>query len=76
MGMIQTQTRRLRSDVSIDGYTLAGTAEEIWHTIQQYIRAGISKFVLRLACPEAEGLEQLKRLAETVALPVNECGDI
>ena len=67
----QAHTTRLRPDASLDSYTLAGTPEDIHHMIQQYRTAGISKFVLRLACPEAEGLEQLTRLAEAVAVPVN-----
>ena len=71
MDTVYAHTTRLRPDAPLDSYTLAGTPEEIHHTIQQYRTAGISKFVLRLACSEEEGLEQLARLAEAVAVPVN-----
>ncbi|MCZ6614766.1 MAG: TIGR03619 family F420-dependent LLM class oxidoreductase [Chloroflexi bacterium] len=71
MDTVNAHTTRLRPDAPLDSYTLAGTSEDIHHMIQQYRTAGISKFVLRLACPEEEGLEQLTRLAEAVAVPVN-----
>jgi probable F420-dependent oxidoreductase len=69
--MIYTYTNRVREDIPLANYTLAGTPEQILEMIEEYRLAGISKFILRLACRETESLDQLAWLAETIAKPIN-----
>jgi len=62
---------RPRPDVPLEAYTALGPPETILARLKEYVAAGASKFVLRLACPEEEGIEQLRLLAEYVVKPVN-----
>ena len=71
LAQLLAHTRNPRPDVPLESYAAIGTAEEIHHTIDRYQSCGISKFVLRLTCGKEEGLEQLQRLAEAVAVPIN-----
>ena len=71
MDMIYAYTNRFREDIPLASYTLAGTPEQIREMIEEYRVAGISKFILRLACGETESLDQLAWLAETIAKPMN-----
>ena len=68
---LRAHAQNPRPDVPLESYTAIGTAEDIHYTIDRYQACGISKFVLRLTCGKEEGLEQLQRLAEAVAVPVN-----
>jgi alkanesulfonate monooxygenase SsuD/methylene tetrahydromethanopterin reductase-like flavin-dependent oxidoreductase (luciferase family) len=68
---VATSGLRLRPDVPLESYAALGRARDILERIQEYLAAGASKFVLRLACREEEALDQLQRLAESVAVPVN-----
>lgn len=65
-------TARPRPDVPQTAYTALGPPETILNRLREYVAAGGSKFVLRLACPEEEAIEQLRLLAEYVVRPVNE----
>ena len=62
---------RLRPEAPLESYSALGTAEDIHHRIQEYVASGASKFVLRLACPEDQAMEQLRSLAEEVVVPVH-----
>ncbi|MEA2638830.1 MAG: hypothetical protein QOF51_224 [Chloroflexota bacterium] len=62
---------RLRTDVPVDSYAALGSPDDINRRVGEYVAAGASKFVLRLACPEAEAHDQLARLAESVLAPLN-----
>lgn len=71
LNRVQARVRRSRTDVPFTAYAALGNAEDIHRRLREYVAAGASKFVLSLACPEEEALEQLQRLAEAVAAPVN-----
>lgn len=62
---------RRRPDVPLESYAALGTARDIHERLREYRAAGANKFVLRLACREDEALDQLERLAEAVAAPLN-----
>jgi len=68
---VATVGMRRRPDVPLESYAALGTARDIHERLQEYLAAGASKFVLRLACREEEALDQLERLGEAVATPVN-----
>ncbi|MEK7216566.1 MAG: hypothetical protein AAB289_13325, partial [Chloroflexota bacterium] len=63
--------RRARPDTAPENYALLGTAENIIDKVREYVAAGATKFVFRLACPEAEVSQQLKLLADEVVRPVH-----
>jgi probable F420-dependent oxidoreductase len=46
--------------------TAFGTAEEVVETIQGYVHAGCTKFVLQPVCPFEDRLEQLERYSEEI----------
>ena len=71
LAKLQAGAGRNRPDVPLESYAALGTPEEIHGRLQEYLAAGASKFVLRLACSEEEAQEQLRRLGEAVAAPVN-----
>jgi probable F420-dependent oxidoreductase len=57
---------RARPDAAIAQFSALGTAGDVAGTIQAYIDAGASKFVLRPLCPGRETAEQLERLGREV----------
>lgn len=63
---------RMRQDIPIEAYSALGTAEDISQRIHEYINAGATKFVLRLACPEEESLHQLEEIANKIVGPIHE----
>ncbi len=66
-----TAGRRLRPDIAPESHALLGTAEDIIGKLREYVAAGATKFVFRLACPEAEVSQQLRLLADEVVRPVH-----
>lgn len=58
---------RSRPDVPVTSLNGLGTAEEISSLIADYVKHGVSKFVMRAACPPEQTMAQTKRLAEEVA---------
>lgn len=74
LAAIQSHGVPLRENLPLEHYVAAGSGEDILRVIKRYQENGISKFVLRLACDENEGLEQLQFLAEMVAVPINTSG--
>jgi len=63
--------RRFRNDMAPTSYACLGDADDIMATLREYVAAGATKFVLRLACSEAEAPEQLAMLAGAVVRPVH-----
>ena len=57
---------RHRPDVHFTEYSALGPPERIAETIQRYIEAGVSKFVVRPLCPAEETVEQLDILGREV----------
>ena len=55
-----------RVDLDIKSYIAAGTAQEIYTRIQQYVQSGISKFILRPACSLDQAVDQLSQLAQYI----------
>ena len=62
----QQLVTRQRTDLSFTEVSALGTSEDIVSTIQGYIEAGASKFVVRPLCPGREALEQLVLLGREV----------
>ncbi|MBI4202120.1 MAG: LLM class flavin-dependent oxidoreductase [Chloroflexi bacterium] len=59
-----------RQDVPPSAYTAVGTAEDIIARVNQYGAVGVTKFVLRPACPPELWVSQVERLAREVIAPV------
>ena len=59
-----------RKDLAPEEYSTFGTGEDIIRRLQQYLAAGVTKFVLRPVCPESEWLSQIERLAREVIQPL------
>ena len=57
---------RHRPDAYFTEYSALGPSEAIAETIQRYVDAGASKFVLRPLCPAEETMEQLEILGSDV----------
>ena len=57
---------RHRPDVYFTEYNALGPAERITETIQRYVDAGASKFVVRPLCRAEETIEQLDILGRDV----------
>ncbi len=57
---------RHRPDAYFTEYSALGPAEAIAETIQRYVEAGASKFVMRPLCPAEETMEQLDILGSDV----------
>ncbi|PKB73437.1 MAG: hypothetical protein BZY75_01785 [SAR202 cluster bacterium Io17-Chloro-G7] len=57
---------RHRPDAYFTEYSALGPAEAIAETIQRYVEAGASKFVMRPLCPAEETMEQLYILGSDV----------
>ena len=57
---------RARPDVKPEECSALGTTEEIVASIDRYIAQGVSKFVMRAACPPDQVLAQTDRLAREV----------
>lgn len=55
-----------RSQGALEQCTAFGTAAECIETVQRYVDAGCTKFVLSPVGPEAERVEQLERYSEAV----------
>ena len=51
---------RIRPDVHFANYSALGTPEQLKATIQSYLDAGASKFVVRPMCPPHRAVEQLE----------------
>ena len=61
---------RRREDVGLESYTALGTPETIQETLNGYVEAGITKFVLRPAGPPGVWEAQAERLAKEVITPM------
>ena len=61
---------RRREDVSLEAYTALGTPEMIQETLNEYVEAGITKFVLRPPGPPGVWEAQAERLAKEVIAPL------
>ena len=61
---------RRREDVGLEAYTALGTPEMIQETLNEYVEAGISKFVLRPPAPPGVWEAQAERLAMEVIAPM------
>jgi len=61
---------RRRVDVGLESYTALGTPEMIQETLNEYVEAGISKFVLRPPAPPGAWEAQAERLAKEVIAPM------
>lgn len=57
---------RSRPEVPIGKLNALGTAEDISALIGEYVKRGVTKFVMRAACPPEQTMEQTRRLAEEV----------
>ena len=57
---------RIRPDAHFTEYSALGTPEQIRSTIQLYLDAGASKFVVRPMCPPAQAIGQLELLGREV----------
>lgn len=71
LGRFGAQMRRLRPDVDATEYAAVGSAAECVASVERFVAAGASKFVLRPLCPPEETERQLELLAEAV-IPVVE----
>lgn len=58
---------RLRPDLPVQQYAAIGSARDCSELLERYVRAGISKFVLRPIGPPEDTLPQLELLADGVA---------
>ena len=61
---------RRREDVSLESYTALGTPDMIQETLNEYVQAGITKFVLRPPGPPDVWRAQAERLAKEVIAPM------
>lgn len=68
---IQVNKIPARNDVAIWEYSAVGNPDEIINRIKEYVSAGASKFIFRLACPENEAFSQLKEISDSVSMPTN-----
>jgi alkanesulfonate monooxygenase SsuD/methylene tetrahydromethanopterin reductase-like flavin-dependent oxidoreductase (luciferase family) len=68
---IQINRIPARDNVAVSEYSALGNPDEILKQIKQYVLAGASKFVFRLACPENEAFSQLKEISNSIAIPTN-----
>ena len=59
--------RRFRPDVDIERLSIFGTPDDCSARIDEYLRAGASKFVLRPACPPDQLSAQLDIIAREIA---------
>ena len=57
---------RQRSEVAPTRLAAVGTADQCAELLEEYVDAGVSKFVLRAACAPDELFDQLERLADGV----------
>lgn len=53
-------------DELVEKYCVTGTPEDCGETIEQYVAAGVRHFVFNWACPQAEILDQMERIATEV----------
>lgn len=58
---------RLRADADPVRLSALGTPDDCAGRIEEYLRAGASKFVLRLTCPPESALDQLEAIANEIA---------
>ncbi|MEE9185607.1 MAG: LLM class flavin-dependent oxidoreductase [Candidatus Binatia bacterium] len=61
---------RFRPDIPPDQYSALGTPEQVQHRLQEYIKAGITKFVMRPSGPWESWHEQIEILAREVIKPL------
>ncbi len=57
---------RARPDAHFTEYSALGTPEQVKDTIQCYLEAGASKFVVRPMCPPQQAIEQLELFGQEV----------
>jgi alkanesulfonate monooxygenase SsuD/methylene tetrahydromethanopterin reductase-like flavin-dependent oxidoreductase (luciferase family) len=57
---------RHRPDAEFTEYSALGTPDQIADTIQRYVEAGASKFVVRPLCPGDESMEQLEIMGREI----------
>ena len=57
---------RLRPDAHLTEYSALGPPDLVRDTIQRYLDAGASKFVVRPLCPPGQAIEQLKLFGQEV----------
>ncbi|HXG50837.1 MAG TPA: LLM class flavin-dependent oxidoreductase [candidate division Zixibacteria bacterium] len=63
------QALRDRPDAALGDYAALGPPERVREKLEEYVRAGATKFVMRPAGPKGSARDQIKTLAETI-LPV------
>ena len=68
---IQINRAPTRNNVAITEYAAVGNPDDILNQIGEYVAAGASKFVLRLACQEKEAFFQLRNLSESISSPIH-----
>jgi len=61
---------RRREDVPPRDYCALGTPEQVRERLRAYLEQGVSKFVLRPACPPERFYEQAERIAREVIAPL------
>ncbi len=59
--------RRFRPDVDVEQVSIFGTPDQCANRIDEYLRAGASKFVLRPSCPPEHLATQLELIAREIA---------
>ena len=57
---------RARPDAHFTEYSALGTPDQVAQTIERYLEAGASKFVVRPLCPPDQAIEQLELLGRDV----------
>lgn len=62
--------RRLRPDAPVERYAAIGSARDCARRLEEFVEAGVSKFVLRSVCPPEDTQRQMELLAEQVIRPV------
>lgn len=64
--MAEPYVTRVREDAHFTEYSALGTARQVRETINRYLDAGASKFVVRPLCAPEESLGQLRAFGEQV----------
>ena len=70
------RARRSRPDIPFEAYAALGAAQDIRSRLGEYVDAGVTKFVLRLACPEPEWPQQMRAMSDLFVASVNRSGTL
>jgi len=71
LNRIQVNKVPTRNNIAISEFAAIGNPDDILNRIGEYVSAGASKFVLRLACQENEVFSQLRKLSKSISLPIH-----